>query len=83
VVRATEGNFHLTDCFDPENHDCPLTDSCGFSRVLREALAAFFSVLDSWTIADLARNRAELRSLLALETDMHPMLAAAAPTRPS
>jgi Rrf2 family iron-responsive transcriptional regulator len=84
VVRATEGNFHLTDCFDPENHDCPLTDSCGFNRVLRDALAAFFAVLDSWTIADLASNRGELRSLLAMESEMHPMLGAAMPSaRPS
>jgi Rrf2 family iron-responsive transcriptional regulator len=40
VVRATESNFYLTDCFDTANRDCPLVDSCGVNRILAEALKA-------------------------------------------
>jgi Rrf2 family iron-responsive transcriptional regulator len=67
VVRATESNFFLTDCFDQSNRDCPLVDSCGVNRILSEALRAFFAVLDSYTIADVASNREQLRDLLELD----------------
>lgn len=77
VVRATESNFFLTDCFDTANRDCPLVDACGVNRVLAEALRAFFAVLDSYTIADVASDRSQLRGLLELDQPpMHPMLEA-------
>lgn len=64
VVRATEGNFHLTDCFDAD-HDCPLVDSCGLSNALRDALKAFLSVLDGYTIAEVASRPGALGPLMA------------------
>lgn len=77
VVRATESNFFLADCFDTTNRDCPLVDSCGVNRVLSEALQAFFAVLDSYTIADVSADRSRLRGLLELGGEtMHPMLEA-------
>jgi len=77
VVRATESNFHLVDCFDEAHRDCPLVNSCGFNGVLAEALKAFFAVLDGYTIADIASNRGALRSLLEIDpTPLHPMLEA-------
>jgi Rrf2 family iron-responsive transcriptional regulator len=80
VVRATESNFYLTDCFDTANRDCPLVDSCGVNRILAEALRAFFAVLDSYTIADVAKDRSQLRGLLDLDHEqqsIHSMVAAA------
>lgn len=77
VVRATESNFHLVDCFDEAHRDCPLVSACGFNRVLDEALKAFFAVLDSYSIADIAANRGALRSLLDIESQtIHPLLEA-------
>ncbi|WP_075217248.1 Rrf2 family transcriptional regulator [Mongoliimonas terrestris] len=67
VVRAAEENFILADCFDEAGHNCPLTLSCEYNRILREALAAFFSVLDRYTIADVAKDRPDLRFLLGIE----------------
>lgn len=75
VIRAAEENFNLADCFDPTKRDCPLIDSCGFNRVLNEALKAFFDVLDLYTIADLSSDRSQLRMLLSLE-NMHPLMQA-------
>jgi Rrf2 family iron-responsive transcriptional regulator len=76
VVRATESNFFLTDCFDTTNRDCPLVDSCGVNGVLSEALRAFFAVLDSYTIADVSSDRGQLRGLLDMVSEpLHPMLA--------
>ncbi len=75
VVRATESNFFLTDCFDTANRDCPLVDSCGVNRILAEALGAFFAVLDRYTVADVARDRGQLRSLLDLSVEPMPAFA--------
>lgn len=77
VVRAAEENFHLAECFDETRQDCPLVTSCNFNRALSEALAAFFTVLDGYTIADLAQNRGELRALLDIGEDAHPVFAPA------
>jgi Rrf2 family transcriptional regulator, iron-responsive regulator len=67
VVRAVEETFVLADCFDENGHDCPLTQSCEYNRILREALGAFFAVLDRYTIADVAKDRPDLRMLLGIE----------------
>lgn len=67
VVRVTEENFSLAECFDDENSDCPLIDSCGFNSALREALNAFFEVLGKYTIADMVAARPNISFLLGLE----------------
>ncbi|MEP3277022.1 MAG: iron-responsive transcriptional regulator RirA [Stappiaceae bacterium] len=64
VIRAAEENFNLAECFDASKQDCPLLNSCTFNRVLNEALVAFFSVLDQYTIADLAEDKDKLQALL-------------------
>lgn len=67
VVRASEESFVLADCFDEDGHDCPLISSCEYNRILREALGAFFEVLDRYTIAHVAKDRPDLRFLLGIE----------------
>ncbi|MCC6984525.1 MAG: Rrf2 family transcriptional regulator [Bauldia sp.] len=64
VVRATETNLNLADCFETDHRDCLLVDACGFNNALREALKAFLAVLDRYSIADLATDRSALRRLL-------------------
>jgi Rrf2 family nitric oxide-sensitive transcriptional repressor len=66
VVRSTEENMDLVECFDPENSQCAIEPACGLRSVLHEALGAFLAVLDRYTIADLvARRRKPLVRLLA------------------
>lgn len=67
VVRVTEENFSLAECFDDENTDCPLVDSCGFNSALREALNAFFDVLGKYTIADMVAARPNINFLLGID----------------
>ncbi|HWW48485.1 MAG TPA: Rrf2 family transcriptional regulator [Xanthobacteraceae bacterium] len=55
VVRATEPDFALVECFAPGN-DCVITPKCRLRRVLGEAMAAFLETLDRYTLADLALN---------------------------
>ncbi len=69
VVRATETNLNLADCFTTDHRDCRLVDACGFNNVLREALAAFFAVLDRYSIADLSRDKGALLRLLEMTPD--------------
>jgi Rrf2 family nitric oxide-sensitive transcriptional repressor len=64
VVRATEGNLVLVECFDPLENECPIAPVCGLAPVLDQALAAFFAVLDRHTLADLVAQRMELSQLM-------------------
>ena len=65
VIRATEDKFIMAECFE-EGADCPLLSSCAFNSALTEALGAFFTVLDSYTIADLVENKSRVRELLGM-----------------
>jgi len=62
VVKVTEENFAMAECFENGAIECPLVNACGLNVTLRKALNAFFSVLSATTIADLQRptNRARL-----------------------
>ena len=52
VVRATEPDFALVECFAPDNQ-CRITPRCRLRGVLKEALGAFIATLDRYTLADL------------------------------
>jgi Rrf2 family iron-responsive transcriptional regulator len=67
VVRVTEDNFSMAECFDSDTADCPLIDSCGLNAALREALGAFFAVLEKHTIADLIAARPNMREALGID----------------
>jgi len=65
VVRATEDNLNLVECFDPSTNQCPIAPACALAPVLDEALSAFFAVLDRYTLADLTAKPRALAQLLA------------------
>lgn len=67
IVRLTEDNFEMAECFRDGGTDCPLVDSCELNAALSEALGAFFAVLDKYTIADLAINRHRIDRLLGID----------------
>src|SRR6185437_539328 len=68
-IRLTEENFALAECFEGGDVSCPLVFSCDLNAALGEALKAFFDVLESYTIADLAGKRRSLRARLGLGLD--------------
>ncbi len=53
VVRATETDFRLVECFDPATNTCTLTPRCRLKHLFNEALADYFRALDGATLADL------------------------------
>ncbi|MEI2665336.1 RrF2 family transcriptional regulator [Rossellomorea sp. LJF3] len=63
LVRATEEDFHLVECFDAENNSCIITPVCGLKHVLGKALNAYLSVLDDYTLSDLIQNPMDYRFL--------------------
>lgn len=69
VIRLTEDNFSMAECFNEDVSGCPLVDMCRLSAALREALNAFFAVMAKYTIADLARPHGDIGVLLGLDTD--------------
>lgn len=52
VLRATEPDFALVECFSVDNR-CRITARCRLRGALQEALAAFWKALDGYTLADL------------------------------
>ena len=79
TIQLTEENFAMAECFEGGDVSCPLVDNCDVNSALREALGAFFNVLDSYTIADLAAKRRSIRDLLGLRfEEMEPVLIAQA-----
>ena len=66
VVRTTEEDFRMVECFDPDTNTCPLISICRLRGALGEALGAYLAVLDKYTLADLAAEGREIRQILAL-----------------
>jgi Rrf2 family iron-responsive transcriptional regulator len=75
VVRVTEENFAMAECFENDASECPLVDSCSLNSALREALGAFFAVLARYSIEDLVKARPNVRTLLGIDLPERPVLA--------
>lgn len=65
VVRGTEDDLALVECFRPDNQ-CVITPECELKRVFGSALQAFLDTLDSRTIADLVEPSQRLRRRLRI-----------------
>jgi Rrf2 family transcriptional regulator, nitric oxide-sensitive transcriptional repressor len=68
VVRITEGNLEVVECFNPDTNTCPLIGVCKLSSAIKRATRAFMQVLDEVSLADIASNRSELLRRLEPET---------------
>lgn len=53
VVRHTESDFFIAECFDSVNDRCAITPDCILKHTLNEATQAFLAVLDRQTLQDL------------------------------
>lgn len=65
VVRHTEGDMELVECFNAHTNTCPLIGVCRLSRLFGSALAAFMAELDRVTLADMVQDGDALLSALA------------------
>lgn len=53
VVRDSESDFHIAECFDADGGSCAFLRDCALKRKLGEATDAFLQVLDGMTLADI------------------------------
>lgn len=54
IVRSTEPDFDLLECFNPATDHCLVTNACSLKGVFFKARSGFLSVLDQYTLADMA-----------------------------
>ncbi len=65
LVRATEPDFGLVECFR-EGNQCVITRACGLRGILRQALQAYLEVLDGYSLLDLVEQPSAINRLLSL-----------------
>ena len=58
VVRASETDFRLVECFDAGTNLCSLTPNCRLKHLFQVALSAYFKALDGATLADMVEAAA-------------------------
>ena len=69
VIRKTEEDFHLVECFNPENNLCKLSSECQLKFALNEALQAYLAVLDKYHLSDFIQSKETLLTLLGLRDE--------------
>ncbi|RBW69068.1 Rrf2 family transcriptional regulator [Bacillus taeanensis] len=65
VVRQTEEDFYLVECFDADRNACIISPACRLKHLLNDALKAYISVLDQYTLADIVVNDKKLLELFS------------------
>ena len=65
VIRQTEEDFHLVECFDTEHDRCVISPVCGLKHAFQKALQAYLQVLDEYTLDDLVKNPFDLQTLFS------------------
>ena len=67
IIRKTEEDFKLVECFDPVLNTCVIEKDCKLRHILNEGLLSFLSVLDRYTIEDLVAPKVLLRNSLKIK----------------
>lgn len=62
VIRHTENKLDVIDCKQPP---CPILPACRLKSALTEATRAFLEILDTYSVADLTREKSKLMKLTA------------------
>ena len=55
VVRKTEPDLNLLECFDPRTDHCTITTVCRLKGILFKAKSVFMAELDRHTLADIGK----------------------------
>jgi Rrf2 family nitric oxide-sensitive transcriptional repressor len=66
IVRLGEDTETVIECMDKNHRPCRIAPACRLKGVLDEAAAAFFEVLDGYSLADLVQRPAKLRAVLEI-----------------
>ncbi|RBW48671.1 RrF2 family transcriptional regulator [Marinobacter sp. F3R11] len=66
LVRETEQDLSIVECHSA-NNTCKITSVCGLRPVFGEALQAFLSVLDKYTLQDVIKDQYQPQLLRLLQ----------------
>jgi len=72
LVRQTEEDLKIVECFQSSGTGCRIEPACVLRKALGEALGAFLSVLDGYTLEDLLVPRRRLARLLTIPSTTTP-----------
>ncbi|MCB1207727.1 MAG: Rrf2 family transcriptional regulator [Verrucomicrobiales bacterium] len=61
LVRRTENSPVIVECFDPKTNTCPINGNCRLKGVLAQAVEAYYTALDRYTVRDLVAGAAGKR----------------------
>lgn len=57
VVRKTEPDFYMVECFNVQENTCHITNSCSLKHALHSATNAFLTALDKTTLSSLISSQ--------------------------
>ncbi|MGO1501645.1 MAG: RrF2 family transcriptional regulator [Marinobacter sp.] len=66
LVRETEHDLSIVECHSSKNA-CKISPVCGLQPVFKEALQAFLSVLDKYTLKDVMKDKYKPQLLRLLQ----------------
>lgn len=66
LIEQTEEDWTLVECFEPGNRACRIGSACVLRHAFGEALDAFLSTMNRYTLADLLEPQTQLRHLLRI-----------------
>ena len=70
VVRATEDNLAIVPCLDAHDEACPISSVCLLAPAVEEALSSFFGTLQKYTLADLVKERRDMRQAMGSSSNI-------------
>lgn len=62
LIRDTEDNIDLVECFSSAKQNCPLLPACALKAVLIEARKSFLATLDFYSLSDIMGFKTPIRS---------------------
>jgi len=81
VVRHSETDFRLVECFDDSTNACTLSKACRLKAVFSAALRAYFKELDAATLADITAPAGAARKSAAPPSGAAPVVMIAPASR--
>ena len=82
LVRDTEDNLDIAECFDPKRQNCPMLPACALRSVLVEARKNFLATLDSYRLSDIQGKKTAASTAMPLYKKNKPLAAPASRKRP-
>ena len=61
LIRYTEEDMNIVECFGSKEGRCALKEECRFSGVMEEALQAFLTTIDKYTLKDLLEGNKAMK----------------------